>query len=364
MVCSRYGFGQIKLCILLLMVLFLPAAGIAGFSGYAPEDGHLAVHFIDVGQGDAIFIQTESHNLLIDGGDRGNTVPKYLQSRGVNDIHIMIGTHPHADHIGGLINVMQEMEVLEVIDPAVVHTTRTFEEYLTLIDQQDIRFTEGRAGMVREIGEGKDISILHPEDPHHMHLNDASIVARVSYGEVSFLFTGDAEEAAEREILDRSKQALRSTILKVGHHGSRTSTTPAFLEAVDPEIAVILCGAGNRYGHPHEETLYHLTSRGIEIYRTDIHGNIVISTDGRNYHIHGHDPLGYEGGEVSPVRVDINSADIDRLQEIIHISERRAQELITLRPFDTLDQLTRITGIGPARLQDIKDQGLAHVKKK
>ncbi len=350
--------------ILIILCIFMVSFAAAAFTGYSPDDGHLAVHFIDVGQGDAIFIQTADSNILIDGGDRGNIVPDYLQSRGIETIHIMIGTHPHADHIGGLINVLRELEVIEVIDPAVVHTTRTFEDYLTLIDQNDVIFTVGRAGMTREIGPGIHMDILHPEDPSNAHLNDASVVAKVTYGNISFLFTGDAEIHSEREMLNRasSSQDLKSTILKIGHHGSRTSTSPPFLDAVNPEVAVILTGEGNRYGHPHEETMRLLSMRAIEIYRTDLHGNIIISTDGINYHIDVNEPYTYDREGTADFGININTADMQRLQDIIHISEARARQLIALRPFHSLDQLSRISGIGSARLQEIKNQGLAYVE--
>ncbi len=348
-----------KNTLLIICALLFQLVSIVGFSGYDPADGHLAVHFIDVGQGDSIFIQTSSHQILIDGGDRGNTVPNYLTARGVDTIHIMIGTHAHADHIGGMINVMQELAVEEVIDPAVVHTTRTFEDYLTLIDQKDMLFTEGRAGMQRTIGNGKLLEILHPKNPSSHHLNDSSVVVKLTYGDISFLFTGDAEAGAEQEMLSRSAHLLDSTVLKVGHHGSRTSTTPAFLSAVDPELAVIMTGTGNRYGHPHEEVLTRLSQNQVDIYRTDIHGNIIVSTDGVQYHIDVHEPYSYGGEGMHSYGVNINTASAGRLQDIIHISEARAQQLIELRPFQSLDELSRISGIGPARVQDIKDQGLA-----
>lgn len=348
-----------KLLILLAVLLVMPVSVTDGFSGYSPEDGHMAVHFIDVGQGDAVFIQTHERNLLIDGGDRGDIVPDYLKSRGVDVIHIMIGTHPHADHIGGLINVLQQIEVLEVIDPAVVHTTRTFEQYLTLIDQKDIAFTVGRAGMTRDIGTGVQMTILHPVHPSSSHLNDASVVVRISYGDISFLFTGDAEAAAEQEMISRAGEGpLNSTVLKVGHHGSRTSSTAAFLDAAAPEIAVIMTGADNRYGHPHSEVLARLSQRGIMVYRTDIHGTVVISTDGNAIHVDTHEP--HDGSAV--FGININTADEQELQKIIHISSVRAREIISLRPFSSLDELSRVSGIGPARIRDIREQGLAMVR--
>ena len=346
-----------KKLLLILCMICLSAGVVYSFSGYDPAEGHLAVHFIDVGQGDAVLVQTKTHHVLVDGGDRGEIVPNYLLSRGIDAVDIVIGTHPHADHIGGLINVLRSIEVGEVIDPAVVHTTRTFEEYLTLIDEKDIPFTEGRAGMSRMIGPGVRMDILHPVNPSSDHLNDASIVARISYGSVSFMLTGDAELSSELEMIN-SGQTLRSTILKAGHHGSRTSSSHAFLDAVDPEVVVIMTGEGNRYGHPHEQTLAQFSRRDIEIYRTDWHGNIIISTDGTSYHIDVFEPY----GDDSSYGININTASLYRLQEIIHISETRAQQLIDLRPFSSLDELTRVSGIGAARVRDIREQGLAFVE--
>lgn len=246
--------------------------------------GLMTVHFIDVGQGDAILIQTPSQNVLIDGGERGNTVIDYLKKQSVKNLDLVIGTHPHSDHIGGLINVLQTIPVKEVIDPGVVHTTKTFEDYLTLIDEKDVVFTEGRAGMSRDLGDGATLQVLHPSSPPGSHLNDASIVTKITFGQVSFMLSGDAEESSEKEILNRGYN-LRSTILKVGHHGSRTSTTSSILNAVSPEVAVIMAGKGNTYGHPHDDTLAKLDNAGVKIYRTDVHGTIVITTDGQRYEV-------------------------------------------------------------------------------
>lgn len=203
---------------------------------------------------------------------------------GIDKLDVVIGTHPHADHIGGLIDVIRELTVKEVIDPGVIHTTKTFEEYLTLIDEKDITFTEGRAGMRRDLGDGVIFEILHPQNPSSQHLNDASVVVRITYGDISFLFAGDAEEASELEMIQRSHD-LKSTVLKTGHHGSSTSTSRSFLDAVNPEIAVIMCAEGNTYGHPHAQTLQRLIDSGIDVYRTDISGNIVITTDGSTYRV-------------------------------------------------------------------------------
>jgi competence protein ComEC len=254
--------------------------------------GQMKVHFIDVGQGDSILIQTPKQNILIDGGERGNIVVEYLSKNNVNSLDLVISTHPHADHIGGLINVLQKIAVKEVIDPGVVHTTKTFEEYLTLIDEKDIIFTEGRAGMRRELGGGAKMELLHPQSPSGSNVNDASIVVRLTFGEVGFLLAGDAEQASLRQIISRNNK-LRSTILKVSHHGSRTGLSAAFLSAVSPKAAVIMCGKGNPYGHPHAETLTLLAEAKVDIYRTDLHGTIVISTDGKKFAVNNSTPYQY-----------------------------------------------------------------------
>ena len=181
-----------------------------------------------------------------------------------------------------MISVLQSIPVKEVIDPGVAHTTKTFEEYLTLIDSKDIRFTEGRAGISRDLGGGARMQLPHPASPSSSNLNNASIVARVTFGQISFLFSGDAENAAESQILGRGYN-VASTVLKVGHHGSKTATSQAYLKAVKPKAAIIMCGKDNTYGHPHEETLATLTTAGVEIYRTDKHGTIIITTDGKKF---------------------------------------------------------------------------------
>ena len=245
----------------------------------------LKVHFIDVGQGDSVLIQAQDKHVLIDGGSRGagQTVVDYLRNNGVGKLDLVIATHPHEDHIGGLLAVLTEFEVLEIMDPGVIHTSKTFEEYLDLIDSKDIPFTEARAGMSRNLGDGVRIEILHPVNPSSSHLNNASIVARLTYGNVAFLFTGDAESEAEQAMLDRGN--LGANVLKVGHHGSRTSSSSAFLNAVRPSFAIISVGSDNRYGHPHQEILDRLGDANVRDYRTDLHGTIVITTEGTSVDI-------------------------------------------------------------------------------
>ncbi len=275
-----------------VVVLLLPPSGGKspgpGASGDSVVDeaplGQLVVHFIDVGQGDAILVRSPEQDILIDGGPRsaGGFVASYLQSLGVEELDLVVGTHPHEDHIGGLIAVLETFPVGEVLDPGVAHTTKTFEDYLTVIDRKDIKFTEARAGMIRDLGGGAGLEVLHPGEPSGGNLNNASVVARLTFGRVSFLFSADAEVEAEQEILGR-RLPLSGVILKVGHHGSRTASSNAYLKAVNPEVAVIMCGSGNEYGHPHRETLVKLAAVGANIYRTDVHGTIIVVTDGKDY---------------------------------------------------------------------------------
>lgn len=249
-----------------------------------PTEGQLQVHFIDVGQGDSILIQTsDSATALIDGGyDNGMTLA-YLQQHGIARIDVMIATHPHADHIGGLIEVMEALPVGEIWTSGAVHTTATFEAFLDTIAERQIPYHEGSIGINISVGD-LQLAVLHAE-PDAANLNDSSLVVRLDYGEVSFLFTGDAEAEAEHAMLTNVPDLLPVDILKVGHHGSYTSSSSDFLAAIQPEIAVYSAGAGNSYGHPHAETIANLRAVGATIYGTDIHGTVLIRSDGQTFEV-------------------------------------------------------------------------------
>ena len=327
-------------------------------------EGNLAVHYIDVGQGDAILIQTEDDkNMLIDGGDRwdwiGEKLTSYLYKQGVETVHAMVGTHPHADHIGGLPAVIENFAVKKVYDSGRVHTTRTYENYLRLIDKKDIPFVTPRRGEEIELG-GLTFEVLHPtEDIEDYSLNDASIVLRLEYDNVSFLFTGDAEYEAEREIVESSKNPA-ADILKVGHHGSSTSTNDFFLEAVNPGAAIIQVGEDNRYGHPHDEVLEALEARNVDIYRNDLHGDVVVKTNGHQYWTE----IAQEGEPRAPPEddadlININTAGENELQELHGIGPATAENIIEYREehggFDYIEEIKEVSGIGPATFEDIKD---------
>jgi competence protein ComEC len=263
---------------IVLVLLFLTPVAVTG--------NELLVHFIDVGQGDSILIQTpECRNMLIDGGDTdcGEKLKEYLRSHGVEVIDVLVSTHPHADHIGGLIPVIRDFEVKAVYDSAKVHTTRTYESYLELIDEKDIPFFVPRRGDTILLGT-LAFEVLHPVDVEECSVNNASIVLRVEYGRMSFLFTGDGEKEAEDEMLQACTN-LDAVILKVGHHGSRTSSQEAFISAVKPKVAIIMVGDGNRYGHPDQLTLDRLVNYGAEVYSTCVYGTVIIQTNGETYKV-------------------------------------------------------------------------------
>lgn len=248
-------------------------------------EGNLEVHFIDIGQGDSIFIKQDDFNMLVDAGDNsyGNQVVEYLKERNVSKLDYVIGTHPHSDHIGGLDNVINTFKVEKIIMPKVTHTTKTFEDVIMAIKAQNLKITTPKAGDTYILGDAS-YTILGPSSSEYNNLNDYSVIIKLDYGKISFMFTGDAEEVAEREVIDL-KMDIKSNVLKAGHHGSDTSTIDVFLEKVLPNHVVIQVGEGNKYDHPDADLLNKLEEKGINVYRNDLHGTIKIISDGTNIYI-------------------------------------------------------------------------------
>lgn len=219
--------------------------------------------------------------MLIDAGENkyGKTVYDYLQKNGVTKLDYVIGTHPHSDHIGGLDDVINGFEIGKVIMPKVSHNTKTFEDVLVAIEKKGLKITSPVVGDSYDLGEAK-WTVLAPNGEKYDNLNDYSVVIRLEYENNSFLFTGDAEKQSEEEIL-KGDISLASEVLKVGHHGSASSTTDDFLERVNPKTAIISLATDNSYGHPHKEIIEKLEKNNIKTYRTDTHGTIVASGDGK-----------------------------------------------------------------------------------
>lgn len=249
-------------------------------------DGKLEVHFIDVGQGDSLLVRTGDKSMLIDTGtyDYKDKLEDYLRGFGIDKLDIAIATHPHADHIGSMANIINEFKPDKVLLPDAITTTTAYEKMLDAIA------ANSKAEFVKEgytftLGEA-NITIVAPYDGEYDDLNEYSVVCRLDYGNTSFLLTGDCESSEEEKILAAGYD-IDCDVLKVGHHGSDTSTSKEFLQAVSPNIAVIEVGAGNDYGHPTDEVLNRLKAAGCEdIYRTDINGTIVATTDGTSIDWH------------------------------------------------------------------------------
>lgn len=246
-------------------------------------EGTLEVHYIDVGQGDATLIKCGSHAMLIDGGNnnKGTTVQLYLKKQGVESLDYVIGTHPDADHIGGLDVIVYKYNCDTVIMPDYEKDTKTYQELVDVIHDKNMKITYPVVGEQYTLGEAKFTIIAPNSNSYGGNANDYSVAILLEYGKNRFLFTGDAEEASETEMLSNGIE-LSADVYKVAHHGSRSASTQEFLNAVQPKYAVISCGEGNSYGHPHAEVLNRLRSMGVEVFRTDEQGSIIASSDGEN----------------------------------------------------------------------------------
>ncbi len=244
------------------------------------QAGTLTVTWLDVGQGDAAVIQCGGQSMLIDGGkpEKSSYIYAWLQQHGLSYLDVIVATHVDADHIGGLSGALNYASVGTAYCPVTTGTTETFQSFVKYLAQRGKQITVPTAGETFALG-GAQVQILGPlhraEDS-----NDNSIVLKVSFGATSFLFTGDAERAEEQELLNAGVN-LQSTVLKVGHHGSDTSTSYSFLRAVAPQYAVISVGAGNSYGHPTEAVLSRLRDAGVTTFRTDMQGEITAVSDGQ-----------------------------------------------------------------------------------
>ena len=244
-----------------------------------PASGTLSVHYLDVGQGDSIFIELPNKKcMLIDAGENmyGKSITEYINNLGYTNIDYLVATHPHADHIGSMAYVVNHNDIGEIYMPKVATTTKTYEKLLTAISDKGLKVKSAKAGM-NIVDDGDfSIDILAPVTIEEDDLNDCSIILKMNYKGDSFLFLGDAE----KKELETVTADMSAEVLKVGHHGSRTSTTKALLEEVNPKYAVISLGKDNSYGHPHKSTLELLDEFNVETYRTDQDGTIVISTEG------------------------------------------------------------------------------------
>ena len=246
------------------------------------ENAPLQVHFIDVGQALSVLVECDGQFMLYDGGnvDDGSLVVSYLQQQGVEELQYVFCSHAHEDHVGGLAAALAYFPAHHVYAPVTEADTKCFRDFVKYTQQQGLSVEVPAAGTVWQLGSAT-ITQLGPV-AQYSDTNDTSLVLRLDYGSTSFLLTGDMEADAERDLVNTGAN-LKADVLQVGHHGSSTSTSYLFLNSVLPEMGVISCGANNKYGHPHEETLSILRDAGVDVYRTDLLGTITIGSDGQNY---------------------------------------------------------------------------------
>lgn len=249
-----------------------------------PKDSELMISYMDVGQGDAAYIKVNGNDILIDAGPRSNSkeLLEQLKAKNIDDFELVIATHPHEDHIGGMVDVFKEYEVKSFYSPKITHTTKTYENLVKAVKDEGLKTKELKGGMVIDLGEGAKFEVFTPQKSEYEELNDYSPIMKLSFGDTSYLFTGDAEKLAEEEALAKYKTSLDSDVIKFGHHGSSSSSSNAFIEAVSPKYGIISCAKDNKYGHPHRETLDIIKKYNIKTFRTDTDGEIILTSDGKS----------------------------------------------------------------------------------
>ncbi|QAT41145.1 ComEC/Rec2 family competence protein [Clostridium sp. JN-9] len=266
----------------LIIILLIPLFNVKSTHPEA-DNNKIKIHYIDVGQGDSILVQVNNINLLIDAGPYENTskLISYLNKQHIKKLHYIIATHPHDDHIGAMSEVIKKFNIGEFYAPKKAESTTAFQNMVLELKNKNKKINIAKAGVSIDLGNKANCEILAPNNSEYKETNNYSAVIKITYGNSKFIFTGDAEKLSEKEMLEKNYD-LSSEVLKVGHHGSTTSSSTEFLDKVNPEIAIISCGKGNMYGHPNKGTILNLKYRNIQIYRTDIDGNIVIVSNGNS----------------------------------------------------------------------------------
>lgn len=266
-----------------ILIIAILIGGISVNSMFSQASGSkeskMEVHFIDVGQGDAALITCDGHSMLIDAGDytKGTAIQNYLQKQKIKKLDYLILTHPDADHIGGAPVIITKFDIDKVFISNYEKDNKTYQKLIQALDNKHLKYTMPKAGAQYTLGTAA-VTILAPNG-NYDNPNDASIALTIRNGKNTFLFTGDAGENAEQDILGNGID-VSADVYKAGHHGSRTSTSQKFFEAVKPSYAVISCGEDNSYGHPHAEALNTFRMNGVAVYRTDEEGTIIAVSDG------------------------------------------------------------------------------------
>ncbi|WP_147565408.1 ComEC/Rec2 family competence protein [Clostridium tyrobutyricum] len=267
--------------IMLISIFLLCSCTYFKSSNESDSYNGIKVHYIDIDQGDSELIQVNGKNLLIDAGPNKSKdkLMSYLSNHNIKKFDYVIATHPDEDHIGGMGDVIKNYTVDTFYAPKKISNTRTFEYMINQLKNKNMKIDVPKPGMQLDFGNNTKAEILAPNSDSYPDTNDYSIVLKIAYGNNKFLFTGDAEKASEMEMLHKNYD-ITADVLKVGHHGSSSSTSEEFLNRVNPKIAIISCGKDNKYGHPTKKTINKLKKKDIQIYRTDIDETIVLKSDG------------------------------------------------------------------------------------
>ena len=337
----------------------------------------LELHFVDVGQADGVLIALpDGRHVVYDAGNDDGAMLRYLRAADVTELALVIASHAHADHIGGLPDVLDAFPPPFVLDNAVAHTTLTYERYLAALERSGAALLEPTARTLT-LGDVRLHVLPSPREPDWGH-NDNSVGVIIEYGAFRASLTGDAEARLFDWWIDTAPEQLRDVhVHKASHHGSANGDTDAALARLRPEVVVISVGADNPYGHPDPDALALYRGHGAAIYRTDHHGTVVIRavSDGSftvrtertpSSGASGHDTATAAHSRAAEVPgatcIDLNAASYERLQRIVHVGPERAREIERRRPFPSVYALLRVPGIGAARLRDIRDEGLACVE--
>ena len=283
---------------ILLLVLLIPASNAGATTG---KNNSLTVTYLDVRQGDAELIRTpDGKVILIDAGQSGNkyrpfdggkdVVLPFLEAEGIKKLDMVVVSHPHDDHVGGMVSVLSNnnISVDAVLDSGLIYSSGAYEKYIELVKERKIKFMIPKKGEFLNWGDRVTAQVIYPQIPpekrSHLSPNNNSIVIRMEYDDISFLFTGDCEHEGEMEIT-HSGARNKITVLKAGHHGSETATGSDYYFNADPEVVILMVGKRNKFHHPHWPTEKLLRETGADIYRTDHDGNITITTDGKTYEV-------------------------------------------------------------------------------
>ena len=269
---------------ILFIILFLN--GCTLFNELTKIDNNLlTIHYIDVGQGDSILIQYKSKNMLIDAGPKESSsdLLSYLKKFNIYDFKYVIATHPHEDHIGAMDKIIDRYPIAAFYAPKITTNTKTFNSMISSLHNKSLKINKAAAGVTLNFDNDLKCMLIAPNKTDYKDINNYSSVLKIVFKDTSFIFMGDAQKLSEDEILNENYN-LQSDVIKIGHHGSRTSSSEDFIKKVNPKIAIISCGASNDFGHPHKPTLSLLQTLNVKLYRTDKNGSIILTSDGNQDH--------------------------------------------------------------------------------